>query len=55
MKKKNQTAAVALKRHLWYLSEELIGLSFFSNHISLETKQKMISKLNTKPNMKIMK
>jgi len=51
----SQTATAALKRHLWYLSKELIGLSFFSNHVSSETKQKMISKLNTKPNAKIVK
>ena len=49
------TAAAALKRHLWHLNEELIGLSFFPNHVSLETKQKMISKLNNKSNVKIMK
>ena len=27
----SQTTTAALKRHLWYLSKELIGLLFFSN------------------------
>lgn len=32
-----------LSRHLWYLSETLIGLSFFNESISLEEKKLMIS------------
>ena len=32
-KKISQTAVAALKRHLWYLSKELIGLPFFSNPV----------------------
>lgn len=39
-------AKVALKKilgHLWYLSEELVALGFFDDHLHLETKQKMAS------------
>lgn len=32
-------------RHLWYLSESLVGLSFFNNNISLEEKRIMVSAL----------
>lgn len=31
--------------HLWYLSERLIGLSFFDSTINLETKRKMVESL----------
>lgn len=30
-----------VKNHLWYLSEELIALSFFDDEIGIETKEKM--------------
>ena len=30
-----------IKNHLWYLSEQLIALSFFDDEISIDTKQKM--------------
>jgi len=50
-KEENVTiSSVALKKllgHLWYLSEELVALSFFDNEISSETKRKMIRNLDT--------
>ena len=36
------TAAKALKRHLWYLSEELVGLSLFSEDVPPEVKKEMV-------------
>ena len=40
----NETTATAalnkITNHLWYLSEELIGLSFFDDRISLDMKKK---------------
>lgn len=48
-------AATALKvfsRHLWYLSEHLVGLSFFDDQISVTTKIKMVSALNKKSSLK---
>lgn len=41
-------AKVALKKilgHLWYLSEELVALGFFDDHLHPETRQKMVSAL----------
>lgn len=35
----------AIKRHLWYLSEELVVLALFSNKVPLETKVKIQLKL----------
>jgi len=35
-----------LKRHFWYLSEELVGFSFFDDSISEEQKRKMVQALN---------
>ena len=34
-----------IKNHLWYLSEQLIALSFFDDEISIDTKQKMMEAL----------
>lgn len=39
------TAIKALKRHLWYLGEELIVLGLFSDNVSNETKNLMQQKL----------
>lgn len=50
-KKQNQKlGSAALKsfsRHLWYISDYLIGLSFFDCEITIETKIKMVSALKT--------
>lgn len=40
-----ETAITALKRHLWYLGEELIVLGLFSDKVSNETKKHMQQKL----------
>lgn len=34
-----------IRKHLWYLSEETVGLSFFDEGIPLEVKRKMVHKL----------
>ena len=34
-----------MSKHLWYLSEELVALSFFDNAVSFETKQQIVAKL----------
>lgn len=31
-----------IKNHLWYLSEEAVGLALFDSEVSLETKRKMV-------------
>lgn len=35
------------RNHLWYLSEEAIGLAFFDSEVPLETKRKMIQALGS--------
>lgn len=42
-----KVSKVALKimSQLWYLSEELVGLAFFDNKISLDTKKNMVKAL----------
>ena len=42
-----KVALNALQRHLWYLSEELVGLAFFDERISYQDKRKMVEKLDT--------
>ena len=39
-------ASKAFKRHLWYLSEHLIGLSFFDPQIEADVKKAMANNLN---------
>lgn len=39
-------ATKAFNRHLWYLSEELIGLSFFDEETSLDVKREMVKALS---------
>lgn len=34
------------RRHLWYLSEELVAFAFFDTEVSLEMKREMIAALN---------
>lgn len=41
----SSVAVKSLLRHLWYLSEELIGLAFFDDGVSSDTKRRMISAL----------
>src|ERR1043165_4731714 len=38
-----------LKGHFWYLSEELIGFSFFDDSFSVEEKKKTVLRLDTSP------
>lgn len=43
-------AKAAMKKimgHLWYLSEELVAFAFFDNEVSLKTKQRMVTALET--------
>ena len=43
-----QVASAALttfRRHLWYLSEQLVGLAFFDNEVTDEIKVQMVSAL----------
>ena len=35
----------AMRRHTWYLTEEMVVLSLFNSHVSLDTKQRMADKL----------
>lgn len=44
----NISKAVAknLGNHLWYLSEELVGLAFFYDQVSREVKRKIFHALN---------
>ena len=46
------TALKVFSRHLWYLNEHLVGLSFFDDQISVTTKLKMVSALNKKSTRK---
>ena len=36
-----------LKGHLWYLSEELVALAFFDADVDIQTKKKMVAKLQS--------
>lgn len=42
-------AITAFNRHLWYLSEVLIGLAFFDKEVSIEEKKKMVEALRQTP------
>ncbi|KAG0727364.1 hypothetical protein GWK47_034819 [Chionoecetes opilio] len=46
-KEVSHTASTALNRHLWYLSEDLVGLDFFDDHIPKVTKLKMVQQLQS--------
>jgi hypothetical protein len=50
-----ETALTAWKRHLWYVSEEMIGLAFFDERINSSEKSAMILNLKRPPNDKVMK
>ena len=38
-------ALKAMRNHLWYLNEELVGLGFFSSNVENSVKEKMARKL----------
>src|SRR5688572_22041919 len=38
----SQVALTAFPRHLWYLSETLVGLSFFDDSVTFDEKQRMV-------------
>lgn len=40
------TIKKALQPHLWYISDELIGLSLFSNKVSFENELSIVSKMS---------
>jgi len=40
-----QAATAAFRRHLWFLSEHLVGLAFFDERVDPSTKQKMVENL----------
>jgi hypothetical protein len=39
---------VAFRRHLWYISETLVGLAFFDDCIGVEEKKQMVQNLEEK-------
>ncbi|KAG0712096.1 hypothetical protein GWK47_019195 [Chionoecetes opilio] len=41
-KEVSHTTSTALKRHLWYFSEDLVGLGFFDDRIPKDTKLKIV-------------
>src|SRR5688572_31638128 len=41
-KEVSQVALTAFPRHLWYLSETLVGLSFFDDSVTFDEKQRMV-------------
>lgn len=44
-------AIAAMKRHLWYFTEEMVGISFFCEKISLEEKMNMVKNLEKPSNI----
>ncbi|KAL1378520.1 hypothetical protein pipiens_015530 [Culex pipiens pipiens] len=42
-------ALAVLERHLWYLSDELVGFSLFSEKVSAEEKQRVVQAMKTIP------
>lgn len=49
----SNTTLKALRRHLWYLSEHLIGLSLFDSRVSLESKREMVQNMQKPPKKRI--
>lgn len=49
----NEAISVAtckkMEGHLWYLSEQLVGLAFFDSSVSLSTKRNMVKALKNQP------
>jgi hypothetical protein len=50
-----ETALTAWKRHLWYVSEEMVGLAFFDEQVSLTEKNAMIQNLKRSAKKKAFK
>ena len=48
-KKLSQVGLSVLQRHTWYLTEELVPLSLFSNNISIEVQHSLAQKISTLP------
>ena len=44
----SKEATKVLERHLWYLSEETVGLALFSKEVSLITKEEMVKAMQKK-------
>ena len=38
-----------LEQHSWYLSDELVGLALFSDHVPVEEKAKIVARLSKEP------
>lgn len=43
-------ALVKIRKHLWYLSETLIALSFFDRNVPIDEKRRMIERIEDEPN-----
>lgn len=54
-RKISNTALQAFRRHLWYFSEHLIGLSLFDPRVSIESKREMVENLQKPPKQKALK
>jgi hypothetical protein len=50
-----ETASRSMKRHLWYLSEHLVGLSFFDQRLENDTKIAMVHNLKRNPSVDSLK
>lgn len=48
-----EAASVKLRGHLWYLSEHLVGLSFFDKSVSHQTKLKMVKAIKEREGAKM--
>lgn len=44
-----KTAKSVLERHLWYLSDETVGLALFSEQVVVEDKEKLVCALSKEP------
>ena len=43
--KVSKAAATKMANHMWYLSEDLVGLAFFDDHVATSTKCQMVQAL----------
>jgi hypothetical protein len=48
-KKLASKAHEAFSRHLWFLSEHLVGMAFFDDRVSASTKEKMVQNIHRPP------
>lgn len=44
----SEAATVTFSRHLWYLSEELVGLALFDDRVSLHAKRQTVTAIKTR-------